>query len=186
MSSWMMRTSLLKRGGRPKCMIQLSRAPIRKTTSAFWSAWLRAAPTEDRVPDRHVDVERDAMDVLDRMRELAEWRRDQHLTLFLERSHASPPGLRSAADQDHRPAILLSVGEAGEGVDDAGARHDEAGARAPGQITHRLRGIRGGLLVPHSDVGDAFLLCGRGDRAHRKPDDPEHELDALLFEVLRD
>ena len=46
MSSWMMRTFLLKRGGRPKCMIQLSRAPIRKTTSAFWSAWLRAAPTD--------------------------------------------------------------------------------------------------------------------------------------------
>ena len=41
-----MRTFLLKRGGRPKCMIQLSRAPIRKTTSAFCSAWLRAAPTD--------------------------------------------------------------------------------------------------------------------------------------------
>ena len=31
-------------------MIQLSRAPISKTTSAFWSAWLRAAPTDSGWP----------------------------------------------------------------------------------------------------------------------------------------
>jgi hypothetical protein len=46
MSSWTIFTFLLKRGGRPKCMIQLSRAPISTTTSAFCSAWLRAAPTD--------------------------------------------------------------------------------------------------------------------------------------------
>jgi hypothetical protein len=46
MSSWTMRTFLLKRGGRPKCMIQFRRAPSRKITSAFCSAWLRAAPTD--------------------------------------------------------------------------------------------------------------------------------------------
>jgi hypothetical protein len=125
------------------------------------------------------------VDVLDRVRELAERRRDQHLALFLERAHAVAPGLRSAADEDHRPAILLRIGEAGEGVDDAGARHDEAGAGAPGHVANRLRGIRGGLLVAHPDVGDPFLLRGRGDRAHRKPDDPEHELDALPFEAPR-
>jgi hypothetical protein len=112
------------------------------------------------------------VDVLDRVRELAERRRDQHLALFLERAHAVAPGLRRAADADHRPAVLLRIGEAGEGVDHAGARHDEAGARAPGQIADGLRGIRGGLLVAHPDVGDPFLLRGRGDRAHRKPDDP--------------
>ena len=54
--------------------------------------------------------------------------RGQHLALFLERAHAVAVGLRSAADQDHRPAILLRVGEAGEAVDDAGAGHDDARA----------------------------------------------------------
>ena len=145
----------------------------------------RAGPAVDRVSDRHLDVERDAVDVLDRMRELAERRRDQHLALFLERPHAVAPGFRRAANEDHRPAILLRIGEAGEGVDDAGARHDEASARAPGQIADGLRRIRGGLLVAHPDIGDPFLLRGRGDRAHRKPDDPEHELDALPFEAPR-
>ena len=70
--------------------------------------------------------------------------------------------------QDHRPAVLLRVGEAGEGVDDAGAGHDEAGAGAAGQVADGLRGVRGGLLVAHPDVRDAFLLRGGGDRAHRK------------------
>ena len=46
MSSWMIRTSGLKRGGRPKCMIQFSRAPSSRTRSAFCSAWERAAPTD--------------------------------------------------------------------------------------------------------------------------------------------
>ena len=145
----------------------------------------RAGPAVDRVPDRHLDIERDAVDVLDRVGELAERRGDQHLALFLERPHAVAPGLRRAADEDHRPAVLLRIGEAGEGVDDAGARHHEAGARAPGQIANGLRGIRGGLLVAHPDVGNPFLLRGRGDRLHRKPDDPEHELDALPFEAPR-
>ena len=36
----------LKRGGRPKCMIQFSRAPIRKTRSAFCSACERAGATD--------------------------------------------------------------------------------------------------------------------------------------------
>ena len=40
------RTSGLKRGGRPKCMIQFSRAPIRNTRSAFCRTCERAGATE--------------------------------------------------------------------------------------------------------------------------------------------
>ena len=64
------------------------------------------------------------------MGEFAEGRRDQHLALLLEGPHAAAIGLRRAADQDHRPAILLRIGEAGEAVHDAGAGHDDAGAGA--------------------------------------------------------
>ena len=42
MSIWMMRTFGLKRGGDPKCIIQFRRAPISRTTSAFWRANDRA------------------------------------------------------------------------------------------------------------------------------------------------
>src|SRR4029453_10574974 len=60
-----------------------------------------------------------------------------------------------------------------------------ASARAPVQIPAGLGGIRGGLLVAQPGVGDPFLLRGRRDRAHREPDDPEHELDALPLEGFR-
>jgi hypothetical protein len=46
------------------------------------------------------------------MREFAERRGDQYLALFLEGAHAAAIGLGRAADQDHRPAILLRIGEA--------------------------------------------------------------------------
>jgi hypothetical protein len=117
------------------------------------------------------------------MREFAEGRGDQYLALFLEGAHGAAIGFRRAADQDHRPAILLRIGEAGEAVHDAGAGHDDAGAGAALQIAIGLRRIGRGLLVAHADIGDAFLLRGRGDRADRKPDDPEQMVDALLFEA---
>jgi hypothetical protein len=59
-----------------------------------------------------------ALDGIDRMRELGEGRGDQHLALFLEGAHAAAISLGRAADQDHRPAILLGIGKAGEAVDD--------------------------------------------------------------------
>src|SRR5205823_14225729 len=110
---------------------------------------------------------------------------DQHLALFLECAHAAAVGLRGAAKQDHWPAILLGVGEAGETVHHAGAGHDDAGAGAAGQIAVGLRRVGGGLLVAHADIGNAFLLRGCGDRGDRKPDDPEQVIDALLFEAPR-
>jgi hypothetical protein len=62
--------------------------------------------------------------------EFAERRGDQHLALFLESAHAAAIGLRGAAKQDHWPAILLGIGEAGETVHHAWAGHGNAGAGA--------------------------------------------------------
>ena len=53
MSIWMTRTFGLKRGGRPKCRIQLSRAPISSTRSAFCSTYERAGADGERVVVRH-------------------------------------------------------------------------------------------------------------------------------------
>src|SRR5262249_2943075 len=122
---------------------------------------------------------------LDAVREFAERRGDQHLALFLECAHAAAIGLRGAAKQDHWPAILLGIGEAGEPVHHAGAGHNDAGAGAAGQIAVGLRRVGGGLLVAHADIGNAFLLCGYGDRGDRKPNDPEQVIDALLLEAPR-
>jgi anaerobic selenocysteine-containing dehydrogenase len=85
-----------------------------------------ARPAVDRLPDRHLHVERDAVHVFDAMRPFAQRRRGQYLTLFLEGAHAVAIGLRRAADQQHRPAVLLRVGEARETVDHAGTGHDDA------------------------------------------------------------
>ena len=145
-----------------------------------------AGAAVDRVPGRHLDIVGDALHALDAVGELAERRGDQHLALFLEGAHAAAIGLRGAADQDHRPAVLLGIGEAGEAVHHAGAGHGEADAGATGHIAVGLGRVGRGLLVAHADVVDAFLLRGRGDRADRKPDDPEHMIDALLLEAPRD
>ena len=145
----------------------------------------RARPAVDRLPDRHLDIERDAVDVLDRVRPFADRRRGQHLALFLEGAHAVAVGLRRAADQHHRPAVLLRVGQAGEAVDDAGTGHDDARARAAGQVADGAGGIGRGLLVAHADIGEADLLRRLGERTDREPDDAEHVFHALFLEALR-
>src|SRR5450756_178886 len=70
----------------------------------------------DRVPGCHLDIIGDALHALDAVRKLAERRGDQHLPLLLKRAHAAAVGLRGAADQDHRPAVLLSIGKTRETV----------------------------------------------------------------------
>ena len=145
----------------------------------------RAGATVDRLPHRHLDVERDAVDVLDGVRPFGNRGRGQHLALLLERAHAVAVGLRRAADQDHRPAILLRVGKAGETVDDAGAGHDDARAGAAGQEADGAGGIGCRLLVAHADIGQAHLLRRLGDRPDGEPDDAEHVFYALLLQAFR-
>ena len=123
--------------------------------------------------------------MLDRVRPLADRRRGQHLALFLERAHAVAVGLRRAADQQHRPAILLRVGQAREAVDDAGTGHHDARAGAAGQVADGAGGIGRGLLVAHADIGQADLLRGLGERTDREPDHAEHVFHALFLEALR-
>ena len=65
----------------------------------------------------------------------------------------------------------------------AGAGDDDAGAGTAGEIAVGRRRVGGALLVAHAEIGDAFLLRGRGDRGDRKADDPEQVIDALLFEA---
>src|ERR1700722_18722632 len=144
-----------------------------------------AGPAVDRLPDRHLHVERDAVHMFDGVRPFAQWRRGQYLTLFLESAHAVAVGLRRATDQQHRPAILLRVREARETVDDAWTGHDDARAWAAGQVADGAGGIRCGLLVAHTDIGKAHLLRCLGERTNREPDHAEHELYALFLEAFR-
>ena len=71
-------------------------------------------------------------------------------------------------------------------MDHAWTGYGDARAGAPSQIAVSLRRVGGGLLVAHTDIGDAFLLGGRGDRGDRKPDDPKQVINALLLEAPRD
>src|SRR5207245_10313666 len=108
---------------------------------------------------------------------------DQHLALLLKSAHAAAIGLRGAAEQDHWPAILLGIGEAGETVHHAWAGHDDAGAWAAGQIAVGLRRVGGGLLIAHAAIGNDFLLRCCGDRRARHSDDAEPLAAALPFWV---
>jgi hypothetical protein len=139
----------------------------------------------ERVPRRHLDIIGDAVHALDAVRELAEGRGDHHLPLFLKRTHAAAIGFRSAADQDHGPAILLGIGEAGETMHHARTGHGKAGAGAAGEIAIGARGVGRTLLVAHAEIGDAFFLRRHGNRGDRKSNDPEQVVDALLFQAAR-
>ena len=70
-------------------------------------------------------------------------------------------------------------------MDDAGAGDGEAGLRPAGEIAGGVRGVARGLFVAHADVGDALLLRVGGEALHRKADDAEHVVDALLLETAR-
>src|SRR5262245_47600867 len=64
------------------------------------------------------------------------------------------------------------------------ASHGDTGPGAASHIAVGLGCVRCRLLVAHADVGNAFLLCGCGDRGDRKPDNSEQMIVALLFRVL--
>jgi hypothetical protein len=117
---------------------------------------------------------------------LRERGRDKDLALLLERAHPVLVDAAGAAEQHHRPVVLLGVGESGQGVDDPGPADDEAGLRAAEQVAGGLRGVRRGLLVAHPDERDAGLLGGHRDRHDGEADDAEHVVDALLLEAAGD
>src|SRR5205807_2655635 len=181
------------RGAWPKWKIQLNRAPIRKTTSAFCSARVRAAATDSGwssgTTPLPIGERRNGICVRSRKARTSSSARDQAMPLptrtsgrsaFSKRFSASSMyscgatvrggggggggGRGGGADRERRPAIRGGVGHAGGAVHGAGAGHDGAGAGAALQIAIGLRGVRGGLLVAHADIGDTLLLGGRGDR----------------------
>ena len=73
----------------------------------------RAGPAVPGRPHRLLDVERDPVGALDDVAVLGERGRRQHLPLLLERAHAVLVDAAGAADEDHRPVVLLGVGQAG-------------------------------------------------------------------------
>ena len=143
-----------------------------------------AGPAVDRLPHRHFHVERDAMHMLDGVRPFTHGGCAHDLAFLLERAHAVAVRFGCAADQQHRPAILLRVGQAREAVDHAGAGDDDARSRAPGHVADGAGGVGRGLLIPHADIGKAgFLGCVR-QGADWEPDHPKHKFHALLFKAF--
>ena len=145
----------------------------------------RARATVDGMAHGLVDIVGNAVDVLDGVGVLAIRRGELDLALFLETAHAVLVDRRCAPDQDHRPAVLLGVGESGEGVDDARSGYGEAGLRTAREVAGRVGGIAGRLFIAHADVGYAGLLCFSGHTLDREAHDPEHVVDALLLETAR-
>ena len=108
-----------------------------------------------------------------------------NLAVFLERAHAILVSRRGPTNQNHRPAVLLGVGETGKSVNDPRPGHDQTRLGAAGEIPGRLCRVTRRLLVAHADVGDACFLGGKRNAKHRKSDDAEHVVDTLLLEALR-
>ncbi len=143
----------------------------------------RPRPSEQRGSNRLLHVVGNTIVGLDPVGVLTPGLGRRDLILLLEGGHAVLVGRRGATDQNHRPQVLLCVGQAGQGVDDTGTGHHQTTLGPAGQVARGLGGVGGRLLIAHADEGDALPLHGHGDRHDREADDAEHVLDALLLEV---
>ena len=112
---------------------------------------------------------------------LRDRRDDRRLVELLQAAAAPAVGRRATADDDHRRAGELGLGDRAEAVGDAraGGEHGEPGH--PGQLAGGLGGERRGLLVayveqPHRRVGlDRAVV----HREHVRAGQGEHRLDPV-------
>ena len=81
---------------------------------------------------------------------------------------------RAAADQQHRRALELRIGDGGDAVGDAGPGGRERDPELAGEHGVRMRHVDGGALVAHIDDADAApaeLVPDRLDVPALQPED---------------
>ena len=105
-----------------------------------------------------------------------------HLLHLLQRSLASVEAGRGAPEQEHGAARGIGIGDAGQRVGHARTRGDRADADSPGQPRRCVGGVRGRLLVPRVDDGDALFHAGGIDRSDVQPREGEEMAYALGLE----
>ena len=88
-------------------------------------------------------------------------------------------GGRPAAEHQHRRAVEVRAGQAGDAVGDAGAGGEHGEARAALQLGDRLGGEHRGLLVPHVVDREAGLVRGVVEREDVAAGEREHLADAV-------
>ena len=81
------------------------------------------------------------------------------------------------------PVQPIAAAAQKEGITYVGMRNEQSASYAA-QAVGYMTGRPGACLVV-SGPGVVHALAGRRDRLHRKADDPEHVLDALLLEAPR-
>src|SRR5215204_967466 len=119
------------------------------------------------------------------MRILAERRGGQHLPLLLECAATVLVDGGGAADQDHRPGVLLGVCQAGERVNHTWPGDDSATLRTAGEVAGGLSSVGCRLLVAHAYVGNPLTLRPRRKDRNREAHHPEDKIDALLLQRAR-
>ena len=127
----------------------------------------RAGSAGERRAHRLLDVVRQALDRVRPRRVLHERPRGLDLRALLERAHPVLEGVVRAAEQQHRPAVRLRVGEARDRVDHARPRHRQARARPARQVAVRARGVAGRLLVAEAVVRARRRAARRSPPARR-------------------
>ena len=83
-----------------------------------------------------------------------------NLIFFLKGAHTVLIQGRCTANQDHRPAVLLCIGEPGKRMNHTRTGYHQAGLSSAGEITGCLRCVAGRLFITHADVGNSSSLRG--------------------------
>ena len=97
----------------------------------------------------------------------------------LQRAEVVLRARRAAADQQHRRAFELRVGDGGDAVGDAGSGGRQRHPEPAGQHRMRVRHVHGGAFVTHVDDSDttpAELIPDRLDVPALQPEYPIHPL----------
>ena len=140
----------------------------------------RSRPAGQGVADRGGEHLGDLAGLGDRPRALGDRSQEVDLLDLLQRAEAAQAERGRAADQEHRAARGVGVGDAGHRVGDARPRGDEGDAHVPREARVGVGGVRAGLLVPHVDDLHALGETAVVDRQDVSATEREHVAHAGL------
>ena len=133
---------------------------------------------------RLVDERRDLGRRLGRRRQLGQRPHEGHVVELLQRALAPAHRRGTAAEDEHRRAVLLRRGDRAHPVRHAGAGGQRSHAGLSGDLGPALGGEGGGRLVAHVDEVDALLAAAVVDREQMPAGQREELGHAVRLEAL--
>ena len=139
-----------------------------------------------RGADRPRDADADILRAIDAIRRLGIGARGGELVhlLVIALFEIDDRAVGGAADQHHRKAVRRRVGQRDEAVQKAGGRDGHADAGLLRQKPGDRGGVAGRLLVPETEIANAFGLREAQEVGDRDAGHPENRIDPVQLEGI--